>query len=237
MNLIWTYRDFIHNDIDKRNKMTRLYNISIRKAKELKYFTEIYTNHTEFDGIIDKSHFTQHHSIFWDEFKFLPLSSRYDDFMLIDGDVFIHKEFPKLDKYDVYFDTYERGRKNYEQIYKDEVDKLDSLGIGDIFEEWKTDVHDIACCGVLYFRDKEFQRLYYTKWKRFRDFVQENIEHLRPKYCTVIGAQYLLTLLINFHKKSHYYFSNKLREPCEFYVHHAGHEKFTNEKLEFDILI
>lgn len=237
MNLVWTYKDFIHNDLEKRQKITTFYKTSITKAKKLNYLTEIYTNHTEFDTLIDISHFTNHESLFWDEFKFIPLANRYDDYILIDGDVFIHKKFPKLDKYDVYFDTFETGRRNYETIYKEEVDKLDSLGIGQVIEEWETDVYDIACCGILYFKDKEFQKLYYTKWKIFRDFVSDNIKYLRANYCTVVGAQYLLTLLIKYHNKSHYYFTNKLREPCEYYVHHAGKEKFSNEKLEFDILI
>lgn len=236
MKLIYTYKDFIHNDVEKREIILEYYKKSISRAKSLGYEIELYTNHEVLTNLVDKVYWVNQDYIFWDAYKFIPLEERDDDFLLIDGDVFMHKKLPELNQHDFYFDTFEIGEKNYSNIYKKNVDILTELGIGDFIEEWKPDVKKITCCGILYFNDKKFQKLYLDKWKIFYKFVEENEGKVSYQHCTAIGAQYLLTLLMEYHNKSYHYFSSQLKEMNEYYIHYAGKDKF-DRKPKSDILI
>jgi hypothetical protein len=214
--------------------LTEFYKLSITTAKKLGYETIIYTNENHshiFEPYVDEI-VTLHdyeQSPLFDSFKIKVLEERSDDFYLIDGDVILNKKIPILDV-DVTFDAYEE--QFWKHTYGDQIEELKKLDINrylPIFNDNGNKIFSgeekILNCGLLRITKNETKNRYIFYWKRFNDFVKSNSKILN-KDQTLVGGQYVLTMVCKEMNSTLSPLSEKLGEPNEFYRHYVGKIKF-----------
>lgn len=224
LKLIYTYNSKVNKNPYTQKVYKELYIGSIIKANELGYYTEIYSDVDWFIPYVNKWHTVVHDSsLLWDSYKFIPLSRRKDDFLLIDGDVILMSKLPSLDKSGIYFDVYEEN--NWNLLYKDTVTTLSNLGIGKVIPEWSTDPIKVMNCGILKFNNINFKTLYVDRWTKYNRFITEHKNEVNIYTCTPVGAQFLLTLLVNYYNITSEKISLKLGSANPYYHHLAGKEK------------
>jgi hypothetical protein len=217
-------------DSERKEILINYYIHSINSAKKLGYYTIIYTNEvTIFKNIVDEiiELNSYEDSILWDCFKIKVLEERVDDFCLIDGDVILHSKLPDFNT-DVVFDTYEVG--NWQKEYKQIVNQLDNIGIKSIIEEWDACKKPVINCGLLYIKNKEHKNLYVDKWKLFNKFINDSwiTYNIDTDYATMVGAQYLLTLIVNTHNLSVLKLNKYMGDFGQYHQHHFGGIKYKN---------
>jgi len=230
MKLAWAYNCKTNLTKGIQDTITFYFVDSINRAKKLGYYTEIYTNSSEFGLVADKviSVPDDYYDQMWDSFKFFALTHMDNNTVLIDGDVFLHSPLPKLNIQDLYFDTFETG--NWGLVYKKVVDQLTNLNIKEIIPEWENIPQPVINIGLLYFSNEELKYKYLDRWFKFYGFCIQN-KDINLSKATAVGAQYLLTILSkNYTTKS---FSKKLNETNKYYTHHSGEIKYKSKiKIE-----
>lgn len=225
MVIIFTYDSKVNLDSNKKSIIFNYYLEAIGRCKRLGYTVEMYTDTVEFAEFVDVIHLRDSYSLLWDSYKFYPLEERNDNFILLDGDVFLEKQLKLPSSYDLVFDAYESH--NWNLLYSKEVKLLTNLGLQSIIPEWRHQPQDVYNCGVLYFNDREFKDLYVNRWKKINEFIQTYQNKIDLYKATAVSAQYLLTILSKYYKKSTFHYSNDLGVPNEFYTHHAGKGKYS----------
>lgn len=230
MVIVYTLDSKVNIDKNKRSIIYQYYKESITRAKKLGYQVEIYTNDMYFQKYVDKLHFIERDSILWDSYKFIALSKRSDNFILLDGDVFLDSKVELQKGYDVLFDTYEVG--NWNLLYSKEVRKLTQLDVHTIIPEWTNTPQKVMSCGFLYFNDLNFRQIYLDRWLKLEEFITNNQTDLDTYKSTAVAAQYLLTVLVNYYNISVYYYSKDLGIPNQFYTHHAGKGKYSSNLVK-----
>lgn len=224
MNLIYTFDININkNDKSKLDIIKSYYINSIKSAKKLGYFIEIYTNCNEFDEYVDKKYITKsdYDLVFWDRLKLIPLDSNG---LLVDGDIIFHNKLPSFDNtIDMYFDAWE----SYIPEYSDAITKLTNLGISDVIPEWSTTPQRFTNIGILKINNDELKNLWLDRWWKFYNFYLENKTKLKDNsiYGT-IASQYLLSLIAKKFKIKN--LSNTLGKNNGYYTHFVGNQKYKN---------
>lgn len=226
MKLAWAYNCKTSLTRGIQDSITFYFIDSINRAKKLGYYTEIYTNSSEFNLVADKviNVPDDYYNQMWDSFKFFALSHIDNNTVLIDGDVFLHNSLPKLDTQDLYFDTFEIG--NWNPVYQETVNKLTELNISKIIPEWENKAQPIINVGLLYFNNIKLKNNYLDRWFKCYDFCIKH-KDINLSKATAVAAQYLLTLLSKDYTTK--YFSNKLNETNDYYTHHSGRVKHKNQ--------
>lgn len=218
-NLIYTFDESVLSS----SSTIEFYNKSIYLAKKLGYTIELYTNSNLITESVDIIHSFSSGYILSDYTKHLPLS-RSDEFVLIDGDVLLHSPI-KFSNVDISIDTWE----SWSSMYNDGVKLVTDLGIKDVIPEWVYKPQKVMNTGILKINDYEFQQLYLNRWNLFYSFIKNsNIKDTFP--LTAVGAQYLLTILVNHYSKSYETFSKYPRELNKYYQHFCGSEKNNNNR-------
>jgi hypothetical protein len=237
MNLIWTYNFNLKLDGIKKwhsEVLTEFYKKSIHTAKNLGYYTILYTNKDRShifekyaDEIITAEDYEE--SPMFDSFKIKVLEERNDDFYLIDGDVILNSRLPDFDV-DITFDAYEK--EFWKHTYGYQIKELLKFDINNdlpIFNEKADKIFSgeekIFNCGLLRIRNRETKELYIKYWKDFNNFLKRkgkllNLEH------TLVGGQYILTMVAKEMKSSVKPISEILGEPNDYYRHYVGGIKF-----------
>lgn len=242
MTLVYTFTSqftqLLHpgKDIDKIiTTYVNYYRRSIKSALKLGYKVELYISSDlvyNFKDLRIQVHtFDNIKSGLFDFHKAILLRERKDNFMLVDGDIDFHKKIP-ISEQDLIFDdrcvlksnsiySDVKAEKTWVHYYKPYIENLDLLNIKSVIPEWTGKrlnfVHNI---GVLYFNNKKLKELYVDRWFKFNLFVNNKIDNPIPY--TVIGAQYLLSEIVNHHS-----FTSEI-VPQECYTHNLGKEKFTH---------
>ena len=255
MKLVWTFDSMqLSHKKDWQFILINYYLESIKKAKELGYYTIIYTN-------IDCKHYfieitdeviilTNSDSPLFDWMKIEVLKSRIDTFCLIDGDLILHKKLPEFTT-DVVYDSPEvNGWGPYNRTIK----LLDTIGIGDEIEHWYTKKVDVFNCGILYINNIEFKKLYIKNWEIANTFVKNNISKFTTTlvvddlknfqrdevligigtttyHATAACSQYYLTILVNKLGISNTNLQEKTNIKGNYYIHYTGAEKYKNPKV------
>lgn len=236
MKLIYTFDSKVNTDPSVHRILKKYYEESITRAKKLGYYTEIYSDVDWFNSVADKVNFIANaNSLLWDAYKFIPLYERIDDFILLDGDIFLDRTIEIPDKADLVCDTYET--KNWNLLYSKTVRKLSELGIESIIPEWDCTPRPVISCGLLYFANKEFQFLYTDKWKKVNMFVSANREHLDLYSATATSAQFLLTLLADYNNFKVVNLAQDHGVHNGYYIHHAGKNKLKNQDLKLNYTV
>ena len=232
MSLIWTYNNKVIGTTSNIRNLKNFYKRSIRDAKGFGHITEMYSNDKEFEEVVDVFHFIEKETMFWDEYKMLPLKREDEEIVLVDGDIIWHQSFRLNKNVDVVIDSHEVGI--WDSLYRDDVEKLTALGIGKVIPEWDGKRRQVFNTGLLSFNNKELQRLYVDRYERFKQFIMNHRDRVNINRCTWIGAQYLLTSIVDVKGYSHYAYSKKIGENNGMYTHHVGEKK---DKGSFNPLI
>ena len=219
----------------KYRQLIRFYRTAIQKAKQLNYEVELYSNSEIFEKDVDILHWVDADEFnyeFWDSFKFKVLEERYDDYLLCDGDILFHDRINIDPSADIIFDAWETF--NWNDVYKEEVQKLTDLGIQSIIPEWINLTQHVMNCGILKFQNHELQKIYVDRWKKVHNFALQHKDKLNFHKCTCVAAQYLLTILSNYYNAKRVNYSTELRIANPFYVHFAGNAKYQGIKTFTD---
>jgi hypothetical protein len=229
MRLVWTY-DYTSKDLTEteRTTLVNYYILSINSAKKLGYHTTMVCNQNDigfWDSYVDEVKYCNLHSPLWDSLKIHALLSMKGDFCLIDGDVILHNKLPEI-KTDIIFDSYEI--LNWTNEYKPTIDTLTDLGIKEIIPYWDNKRIPIMNCGVLQINNTMAKLLYLIDWKEFNEFIINNINSIDTKYATGVGAQYLLSLIVNQYNLSTTNLTDNLGDYGRYYQHHYGSQKYTS---------
>ncbi len=229
MRLVWTY-DFTSKDLTEteRTILVNYYILSINSAKKMGYHTTMVCNQNDigfWDLYVDEVKYCNLHSPLWDSFKMHALLSMRGDYCLIDGDVILHNKLPEI-KTDIVFDSYEI--LNWTNEYKPTIDTLTDLGIKEIIPYWDNKRIPIMNCGVLQINNTIAKLLYLIDWKEFNKFIINNINSIDTKYATGVGAQYLLSLIVNKYGLSTTNLTDNLGEYGKYYQHYYGSQKYSS---------
>jgi hypothetical protein len=240
MRLVWTYnctsKDLTETE---RTILVNYYILSINSAKKLGYHTTMVCNQNDigfWDSYVDEVKYCNLYldSPFWDSYKMYVLTSFRGDYFLIDGDVILHSELPIIET-DIAFDYYEI--LNWTNEYQPTIDTLTDLGIKEIIPFWDNKRIPIINCGVLKINNTIAKLLYIIDWKSFNQFVVDNIDSIDTKYATGVGAQYLLSLIVNEYNLSTTNLTDNLGEYGKYYQHYYGSQKYSTPIVPTDNIL
>lgn len=240
MPLVWTYDAKSKNLTDKeRTILLNYYILSINSAKKLGYYTIMVCNPNEvhfWQKYVNEVRqcYSYEDSPLWDSFKMYAIENIGGTYYLIDGDVILHKKLPELHN-DIVFDSYEI--LNWTNEYKPTIDTLTKLGIADYISIWNSNRISIMNCGILGLNNPMIKLLYLNNWKIFNKFVINNIEKIETKFATGVGAQYLLSLIVNRYNINTIKLTENLGIVGEYYKHHYGSQKYTSPIVPIDSII
>lgn len=226
IKIIWTYDKNVFSDKNIIQNNKAYYKRSIIDAKAFGHPTEMYSNDRDFESLVNTFHYTDVETMFWDEFKSIPLYDSDNDFVLSDGDIIWHQAFNVNKTVDVLIDSYEEF--NWKSLYEIDVNTLSYLKIDKVIPEWDGKRRAAFCTGILSFNNKEFQRLYLDRYIKFKQFVFDHRQMLDVSKCTAIGAQYLLATIADVKGYTHYAYSTRPRVNNGIYTHYAGKKKLTD---------
>jgi hypothetical protein len=255
MKLVWTFDSMqLKHKKDWQFILINYYLESIKKAKELGYYTIIYTNidcKNYFIKIADEVIvLTNSDSPLFDWMKIEVLKSRTDTFCLIDGDLILHKRLPEFTSDLVYDSPETNAWGTYNRIIK----LLDTIDIGNEIDYWSTKKVDVFNCGILYINNTEFKELYIKNWEIANKFVKNNISKFTTTlvmdnlenfernevligigtttyHATATCSQYYLTILANQLGISTTNLQKETNIKGDYYIHYTGGEKYKNPKV------
>lgn len=236
MKLIWTYNSNVRFGVqvgthtpERITILLNYYKQSIKTAIKLGYKTIIYCDspssehfHNIADEVIvvdDKYENSQ----LWDSFKIKVLEERDDEFCLIDGDVILHNKLPNFTK-QITFDSYEVN--NFNMNYKDILNDLTGMGIGDKLSVWVNKKLPIISCGILSIKNDTLKQNYISNWKLYNKFILDVLDKVEIDAATMVGAQYLLTILSQDYTQQN--LSNLVGGVNPYYRHYCGPVKYNN---------
>jgi hypothetical protein len=244
MKLVWTYNSNVKFDTvvgvhtpEREIILLNYYIHSIKTAIKFGYHTIIYCDIKLLPHFKDVAHEViivddYENSPLWDSFKIKVLEDRHDDFTLIDGDVILHDRLPKFTT-DVIFDSYETTA--FKHKYKDILIELTKMGIKDVIDIWDDKQLPIFSCGVLSIRNPSLKMKYVHYWKLYNQFIINHIDMVNIDLATMVGAQYLLSILseTNTHSK----LSDLVSGDNPYYKHYCGPLKYNNPIVPKECLI
>lgn len=231
--LIYTFhqnitKEFYKNiDFDKKLKRyIESYRISIHNSTKLGYGCEIYCDKiseqffSDLDikiNIIDVGI-----NGLFDNVKAYVYTKRKDDFILIDGDLFLMKRLPKLDG-DIIVEKYE---SIYHMVYKNPVNHLNTTNVSKVVPEWKGNFNNHTVnTGLLYIKNKEIRDIYTKRCFELEKYIMDGNYDNRLNYHATC-AQYLLSEIINYYNLKCIDFESN-SEPNTYY-HLPGSQKLKN---------
>jgi hypothetical protein len=239
MKLIWTYdgqtpMNKLSNE--GRKYLLNYYILSITNAKKFKYKTSIYVDSVSaefFTGLVDEMHIVsnKYNSLLFDYLKIQVIEDeKAEEYCLIDGDLILHQRLPIFNS-DIVFDTYEISNWKYD--YEEHLQILNRLNIKKYIPDWNIEEKPILNCGLLYIKDLNIKNEYVDDWKIYNQFINDNISNNTIDSnslpaLTSIGAQYLLTLLVNKHKLNLNAINSKMGEDGKYYKHFYGYSKYNS---------
>lgn len=244
MKLIWTYNSNVKFDTvvgehtpQREIILLNYYIHSIKTAINFGYHTIIYCDSKLSPYFKDIAHEViviseYENSPLWDSFKIKVLEDRHDEFTLIDGDVILHDRLPKFTT-DVIFDSYETTAFKYK--YKNILTELTKMGIKEVIDIWDDKQLPILSCGVLSIRNSLLKEKYVHYWKRYNQFIIDHIDMVNIDLATMVGAQYLLSILSE--TNSHSKLSNLVSGDNPYYKHYCGPLKYNNPIVSTEHLI
>ena len=176
MVIVYTFDSTVNEDKEKNTVIKNYYLESINRAKKLGYTVEMYTNCDWFTNVVDKVYIRERRSLLWDSYKFIPLLERKDNFILLDGDVFLDDKINLSTIHDVLFDTYETG--NWNLLYARSVNRLP----GNLAN------------GAVYILSPELINTLATNFYNVSDFSTEVLQHLVGRIYTYETQEYFIDI-------------------------------------------
>jgi hypothetical protein len=224
--LIW---GLYFEDEDLNQNLYTLINfhrLSITNANKLGYDCVLYTPHYLHKYFTDLTvklvDIPKVGNVFFDYVKNYILKVEKGMYFIIDGDLILNQRLPTINA-DLIYEKKEP--QSWELFYKNEVETLTNLGIGDIIPEWTGKKRfDILNIGLVYVKEDNFKEIWIDRWDKVKHFVETNIKENQSSY-TPIAAQYMLTELVDYYKLDVKDF--KTNSSKDTYIHYMGNVKNT----------
>ncbi len=194
--LCWSLTKPNKNTTEFSEYVIDMYYLSMVMAKQLGYRIVFYGNSVAIEKLrelcdeiinIDNLHYE-----FYDDIKVFIWETRRDDYVVIDGDVFLYKRLLFREnfihkKYDIRVDTLQQLSKKEVDSTKSSINLLEHLGISKKLFEWNYyKGGDSYCTGIIHWNNTEFKEYYIQQYyilRKFildnRNFLEENIQYLK----------------------------------------------------------
>jgi hypothetical protein len=218
--------------------------LSIKRALDLNYNCHIYISENikeYFKDLNVKIHIVPElNSPFFDFITNYILKSEHKNCHIIDGDLILYKRLPHI-KSEIICERLETNVWN--SLYEPYVNSINKLNIKTIIPEWTGKKYSqLINIGILKIENNNFIDIYLNRWEKFKSFT---IEHKNDLYYknkvvnvteyTIIGAQYLLTELVNYHNLEYIELNSvNYTTDTPYYVHYMGKQKFTNGVVPYN---
>jgi hypothetical protein len=246
--LIWDLNKINHSNNNKGFwTYINYHRLSIKTALDLNYNCHIYIseNIKEYFKDLDVNiHIvTNINSSFFDFITNYILKSEHKNCYIIDGDVILNKRLPDINS-NIICEQLETNV--WDSLYEPYVNSLNKLNVTMDIKEWTGKKYShLINMGILKIKDNGFIETYLNRWDAFNSFIEEHKNKLYYKNkivntseYTIIGAQYLLTELLQYYKLE-YLELNKINYTTHmpYYVHYMGKQKFTNGLVPYNDIL
>lgn len=236
MKLIWALQQKYVNKLHPPFVYDMFY-VSIQMAKDLGYETVLYGTSDAIDKLgeyVDETFTTNHieYQLF-DDIKFYIWENRTDDYLLIDGDVFLHSPlvFKNPNSF-VWVDMI--VKKQQSGFSKECLELLNSFNISNQIPEWNSKTGISFSTGLIRMKGNNGLLKYYVEsYKKLKKWFLENEVMLIEKNSELSSNKSLI---------SHYLCEHLLQRIVEYYgldfevlenensyFHWQGNDKFKNE--------
>ena len=240
MKLVWGLHLKDKNQLHSPYVYDMFY-ISIQMGKDLGYETVLYGTKDAIERLgeyVDETHNTDELEYkFFDDLKIYILENRVDDYLILDGDVFLHSPlvFKNPNSF-VWIDSIVKSKMS--DYTKDCLDLINNFNITEMIPEWNVNERLAFSTGLLKVKGNNGLIKYYVEsYKKFKNWFLSNEKMLNSMNLELHSSKSLI---------SHYVFEHLLQrivnyygldfeelENENFYYHWQGNEKFENEnKIE-----
>ena len=236
MKIIWGLQQ---KDLNKLHSpfVYDMFYVSIQMAKDLGYKTVLYGSSDAIDRLgeyVDETFTTNHIDYkLYDDLKVYIWETRKDDYIILDGDVFLHS--PLIFKNPNAFVWIDMVVKKQQIGYsKDCLDILNTFNIVNQIPEWNTQTGISFSTGLVKMKGNNGLLKYYVEsYKKLKNWFLENEVMLNEKNSELHSDKSLV---------SHYFCEHLLQRIVEYYgleyevlenensyYHWQGSDKFKNE--------
>lgn len=218
--------------------------LSIKHALDLNYQCHIYISKNieeHFKDLNVAIHIVPElNSSFFDYITNYILKSEHKNCYIIDGDLILYKRLPDIQS-EIICERLETNVWN--SLYEPYVNSINKLNIKTIIPEWTgMKYSQLINIGILKIKDNKFLKTYLSKWDIFKTFIETHKNELYYRNnkinlseYTIIGAQYLLTELVNYYNLEYLELNSvNYTTDTPYYVHYMGKQKFTNGVVPYN---
>jgi hypothetical protein len=177
MKLIWGLQQKNKNELHSPFVYDMFY-ISIQMAKDLGYETVLYGTSDAIDILgeyVDETYNTDKLDYkFFDDLKIYIWETRVDDYVVLDGDVFLHSPlmFKNPNSF-IWIDSIVQRQKN--GYAKDCLDILNSYNISSKIPEWNSETRISFSTGLVRWKGRNgLQQYYIDSYKKLRNWFLKN---------------------------------------------------------------
>ncbi len=236
MKLIWGLQQKNKNQLHSQFVYDMFY-ISIQMAKNLGYETVLYGTSDAIEKLgeyVDETYNTDNLDYkFFDDLKIYIWENRNDDYLTIDGDIFLHSplKFKNQNSF-VWIDSLVKKQKS--GYAKDCLDIINSFDLTSIVSEWNKDLKIAYSTGLVKWKGNNGLLKYYIQsYKNLRNWFLKNERRLYEMNNELTSDKSLI---------SHYLCEHLLQRIVEYYnldfeelenynsyYHWQGNDKFENQ--------
>lgn len=236
MKLIWGLQQKNKNQLHSQFVYDMFY-ISIQMAKNLGYETVLYGTSDAIEKLgeyVDETYNTDNLDYkFFDDLKIYIWENRNDDYLTIDGDIFLHSplKFKNQNSF-VWIDSLVKKQKS--GYAKDCLDIINSFDLTSIVSEWNRDLKIAYSTGLVKWKGNNGLLKYYIQsYKNLRNWFLKNERRLYEMNNELTSDKSLI---------SHYLCEHLLQRIVEYYnldfeelenynsyYHWQGNDKFENQ--------
>jgi hypothetical protein len=239
MKLVWGLYNKNKNELQPSFVYDMFY-LSIQMGKDLGYETVLYGTTDTIEKLgeyVDEIHIIDELDYkFFDDLKLHILSTRTDEYMILDGDIFLHEPL-KINKRSILsIDTIISEQKD--GYAKDCLEILNEYELNKIVTEWDSDLKSSFSTGIFYWKGNDellqyFLKSYIKLRKWYLDneniLINRNIEfHSNKSLSSHFIFEHLLYKIVQYYELEF----DELNKSTSYY-HWQGQDKFdNNDKLE-----
>lgn len=236
MKLIWGLQQKNKNQLHSQFVYDMFY-ISIQMAKNLGYETVLYGTSDAIEKLgeyVDETYNTDNLDYkFFDDLKIYIWENRNDEYLTIDGDIFLHSplKFKNQNSF-VWIDSLVKKQKS--GYAKDCLDIINSFDLTSIVSEWNRDLKIAYSTGLVKWKGNNGLLKYYIQsYKNLRNWFLKNERRLYEMNNELTSDKSLI---------SHYLCEHLLQRIVEYYnldfeelenynsyYHWQGNDKFENQ--------
>ena len=233
MELVHTFTKKLETDVDRLNKILKMYSVSFQKNSKY-HNVKLYTDTSSFYllkdvyeniEIVDTSdlHFT-------DDLKFKTISLLNDNQLLIDSDIFLTKALDLKNNFDIICEVNILFINNsFYNYYVDIPNVFIENGVIDAIPFFSNKLLSVPNIGILKFKKESVKEEYINYYYKIKDwYIKNNISNKIENYSNLeisaVLAQYLLGLFAKEYGYSISY-ANEYNE----YTHYSGNYKYTDK--------